>query len=344
MIFRQLFDPVSSTYTYLLASRRGGEALILDPVLERVDRYLKLIEELDLRLVKAVDTHLHADHITGLGALRDHTKCITVMGEQSGVDVVSMRVGDGDHLTIEGLSLGVIYTPGHTDDSYCFTMADRVFTGDTLLIRGTGRTDFQNGSARAQYESIFNRLLKLPEETLVYPAHDYKGDTVSTIGEERAHNPRLQVRSVEEYEDLMANLKLANPKMMDVAVPANMRQGLHQEEGEKEGWALSVAQARGMLGRPEVLLVDLREKSERDRHGCIPGAIHAPYPELAANIRPGGLLNSLAAAADRRLVFFCAFGERSAMAVQAALDAGLADAAHIAGGMDAWKKAGAPVT
>ena len=189
MIFRQLFDAASSTYTYLMASRRGGEALIIDPVLERVDRYLKLIEELDLRLVKAVDTHLHADHITGLGALRDRTKCITVMGEQSQVDVVSMRVADGDRLDIEGVSLGVIYTPGHTDDSYCFTLNDRVFTGDTLLIRGTGRTDFQNGDARAQYESIFNRLLKLPEETLVFPGHDYKGDSVSTIGES-AHTTR----------------------------------------------------------------------------------------------------------------------------------------------------------
>ena len=157
MIFRQLFDSVSSTYTYLIASRRGGEALIIDPVLEKVDRYIKLMDELDLKLVKAIDTHVHADHITGLGALRDRTKCITVMGEQSGVDVVSMRVGDGDRIEIEGVALDTIYTPGHTDDSYSFLMNDRVFTGDTLLIRGTGRTDFQNGSARDQYESIFGR-------------------------------------------------------------------------------------------------------------------------------------------------------------------------------------------
>jgi sulfur dioxygenase len=163
MIFRQLFDQVSSTYSYLLASRRGGEALIIDPVLEKVDRYLQLLRELDLRLVKAVDTHLHADHITGLGALRDKTHCITVMGEQTKADVVSMRLGDGDKLTIEGLALDVIYTPGHTDDSYSFVMPDRVFTGDTLLIRGTGRTDFQKGNARAQYDSIFGKLLKLPK-------------------------------------------------------------------------------------------------------------------------------------------------------------------------------------
>jgi glyoxylase-like metal-dependent hydrolase (beta-lactamase superfamily II) len=243
MIFRQLFDQVSGTYSYLLASRPGGEALIIDPVLEKVDRYLHLVRELDLKLVKAVDTHLHADHITGLGALRDKTHCITVMGEQTKADVVSMRLADGEKLTIEGLSLDAIYTPGHTDDSYSFIMPDRVFTGDTLLIRGTGRTDFQNGDPRAQYDSIFGRLLKLPEATLVYPAHDYKGDTVSTIGEEKAFNPRLQVKSINEYVELMNNLKLANPKMMDVAVPANMKVGLHQEEIARRGWAVTAAQA-----------------------------------------------------------------------------------------------------
>src|SRR6201987_243640 len=198
MIFRQLFDATSGTYTYLLASRRGGEALIVDPVLEKVDRSLALIRELDLRLVKAVDTHLHADHITGLGALRDSTRCITVMGEQSSVDVVSMRLADGDRLRIEGLELEAMYTPGHTDDSYSFRMQDRVFTRDTLLIRGTGRTDFQNGCPRMQYDSIFNRLLRLPDDTMVFPAHDYKGDTVSTIGEEKRCNPRLQVKSADE--------------------------------------------------------------------------------------------------------------------------------------------------
>src|ERR1700748_3501857 len=223
MIFRQLFDSVSGTYTYLLASRYGGEALIIDPVLEKVDRYLQLVRELDLKLVKAVDTHLHADHITGLGALRDKTQCITVRGEQTKADVVSMRLADGDKLTIEGLALEAIYTPGHTDDSYSFVMADRVFTGDTLLIRGTGRTDFQNGDPRAQYDSIFNKLLRLPDDTMIFPAHDYKGETVSTIAEEKAFNPRLQVKSIDEYVDIMNNLKLSNPKMMDVAGQANMK-------------------------------------------------------------------------------------------------------------------------
>ncbi len=343
MIFRQLFDATSGTYTYLLASRHGGEALIIDPVLERVERYLQLIRELDLKLVKAVDTHLHADHVTGLGALRDRTHCITVMGEQTHADVVSMRVAEGEHIEIEGLRLNVLYTPGHTDDSYSFLCNDRVFTGDTLLIRGTGRTDFQNGDPHAQYDSIFNKLLKLPDETLVYPAHDYKGDTVSTIGEEKRFNPRLKVKSVDEYVKLMNNLKLPNPKMMDVAVPANMHVGLPQETVARKGWALSATEAISMLGRPDLALVDLRENSERSKHGVIPGSLHAPYPDLPQHITRGGMLHELVAATGKRVVFYCAFGERSAMAVQAAQDAGIKTACHIEGGLAAWKKANGPL-
>ena len=293
--------------------------------------------------MKAVDTHLHADHVTGLAELRDRTHCITIMGEQSKADVVSMRVSDGDKVTIEGLSLDVMYTPGHTDDSYSYLMGDRVFTGDTLLIRGTGRTDFQNGSARAQFDSIFNRLLKLPEETLVFPAHDYKGDTVSTIGEEKRYNPRLQVKSIDEYIELMGNLNLPNPKLMDVVIPANMHVGLHQDELAKEGRSLDAREAIASLGRPDVLLVDLRENSERSKHGTLSGALHAPYPSIGESLKSGGMLREVAAATGRRIVFFCAFGERSAMAVAAAKEAGLANTAHITGGIDAWKKAGGPV-
>ena len=343
MIFRQLFDSVSSTYTYLIASRAGAEALIIDPVLDKVDRYVQLLRELDLKLVKAVDTHVHADHITGLGALRDRTKCVTVMGEQSGVDVVSMRVGDGDCIDIEGIELKAIYTPGHTDDSYSFLLDDRVFTGDTLLIRGTGRTDFQHGSAVAAYDSIFNKLLRLPDDTLVYPAHDYKGDTVSTIGEEKAFNPRLQVSSVEEYAEIMDNLNLADPKMMDVAVPANLKIGLSQDEVEAKGWSVSAEPALDLVGQPDVVLVDLRDKGERERHGVIPGSIHAPYTDLEENVGPSGMLHELAAATGKRLVFYCAFGERSAMAVQAAQDQGLTTACHIKGGIDAWKQVAGPI-
>jgi sulfur dioxygenase len=343
MIFRQLFDSTSSTYTYLLASRHGGEALIIDPVLERVDRYIQLLRELDLRLVKAIDTHLHADHITGLEALRERTQCITVMGEQTEADVVSIRVSDGERVGIEGLSLEALYTPGHTDDSYSFIMPDRVFTGDTLLIRGTGRTDFQNGDPRQQFASLFGRLLKLPDETLVYPAHDYKGDTVSTIGEERAFNPRLQVTSVDEYVALMNNLNLPNPKMMDVAVPANMRIGLAQKAVADKGWTISAEEARDRLDKADVVLIDLREDQERRKQGIIPGSLHVPYPEVAASLKGDGLLQQLAKATGKQLVFYCAFGERSAMAVQVAQAAGLTTARHIHGGMQAWRRAQGPI-
>lgn len=339
MIFRQLFDSVSCTYSYILAGGRGGEALIIDPVFDKVEHYVQLLQELNVRLVKAVDTHTHADHITALGALRDRTHCVTVMGEKSGADVVSMRVSDGERIDIAGIELEVIYTPGHTDDSYSFLMEDRVFTGDTLLIRGTGRTDFQNGDPRTQYESLFGRLLKLSDRTLVYPAHDYKGDTVSTIGEERAYNPRLQVKSIDEYVDLMNRLHLPNPKMMDVAVPANRHIGLRQEEIAKRGWALMAEEAMQLVGQPSIELIDLREANERKTQGVIPGSIHMPYDDLEENIGEGGLLHELATATGKRIVFYCAFGERSAMAVQVAQDAGLSSACHIQGGVDAWKKA-----
>jgi rhodanese-related sulfurtransferase len=265
------------------------------------------------------------------------------MGDKSRVDVVSMRVADGDRLQIEGVDLEVLYTPGHTDDSCCFRMQDRVFTGDTLLIRGTGRTDFQNGDARAQYQSIFGRLLHLPDDTLVYPGHDYKGDTVSTIGEERRWNPRLQVKSVDEYVELMHNLKLANPKMMDVAVPANMKVGLHQEEIVRRECACTAEQVMSMVGQADVALIDLRERSERERHGVIPGSLHVPYPALAESTVPGGMLHALATATGKRLVFYCAFGERSAMAVQCAQEAGLSSTCHLQGGLAAWKAAGGPL-
>ena len=338
MIFRQLFDSVSSTYSYILASRRGGEALIIDPVLDKVDRYLKLMEELDLKLVKAVDTHLHADHITGLGALRDRTRCVTVMGEQSKVDVVSMRIADGDRLTVEGLSLDVLYTPGHTDDSYSFHFGDRVFTGDTLLIRGTGRTDFQNGDSRAQYESL-QRLMRLPEETLVFPAHDYKGDTVSTIGEEKRFNPRLKVRDAEEYAALMASLNLPNPKMMDVAVPANIHQGLHQEEVARRGWAFSAEKAKGLVGttrgRADRSAREERARADRRHSGLAARALRRasgqyrrrrPHPRTGADRQDDRLRIALSASGRP---WRCRRPRT-----------GVSTPRHIEGGMAAWKKAG----
>jgi len=226
MIFRQLFDHDSSTYSYLIASRQGGEALLIDPVLENNHRYIQLANELDLRLVMAVDTHIHADHITGLGDLRQRTGCVTAMGEMTQAECLSTRFADGEKLRLDGVDIQAIYTPGHTDDLYSFLLPDRVLTGDTLQIRGTGRTDFQNGDAGAQYDSLFGRLLRLPDDTLVYSAHDYNGMTVSTIGEERRHNPRLKVTDKQAYIDLMNGLELSDPRLMDVAVPANRSCGL----------------------------------------------------------------------------------------------------------------------
>ena len=223
MIFEQHFDQKSSTYTYIIASGEGREALIIDPVIEHSDEYSTILNNLDLKLVKVIDTHIHADHISALNELNKRTNCIRVMGEKSKSEVIDLRIKDGEKIKVEEVELQAIYTPGHTDCSYSFLMNDRVFTGDTLLINGSGRTDFQNGNAYDAYDSIFNKLLKLPEKTLVFPAHDYNGKKFSTIENEKNNNPRLQVSSKEEYADIMNNLNLANPKMMDVAVPANVK-------------------------------------------------------------------------------------------------------------------------
>ena len=223
MIFEQLFDNKSSTYTYILSSGKGREALIIDPVLEHTDRYLNLLSKLELKLVKVIDTHIHADHITGLNELSKRTNCTKIMGENSKSEVVDLRVKENENIKIDNIDLKVMFTPGHTDCSYSFLMNDRIFTGDILLINGTGRTDFQNGDPYQSYDSIFNKILKLPEKTLVFPAHDYNGKKYSTIKNEKKNNPRLQVNSANEYAEIMNNLNLENPKMMDIAVPANVK-------------------------------------------------------------------------------------------------------------------------
>ena len=250
-----------------------------------------------------------------------------------------MRVDDGDPVEIDGLRLEAMHTPGHTDDSYCFRMPDRVFTGDTLLIRGTGRCDFQKRRRTAAYDSLFNKLLTLPDEVLVYPGHDYKGDTVSTIGEERTCNPRLKVASAAEYAALMAGLDLADPAQMDVAVPANRRIGVCQTSPAGESWSLSAAAACRQEPAWNTLLVDLRDAAERARDGVIAGSLHVPYAALEAAVRPGGHVHEQALQ-GRRIMYYCAFGERSALAVQTSREAGLDDVCHIVGGIDAWKQAG----
>ena len=223
MIFEQLFDTKSSTYTYIISSGKGREALIIDPVIENTDKYIKVLKNLDLKLVKVIDTHIHADHISGLNELSKKTKCSKIMGEKSSSEVLDIRVKDNEKIKIENIELISMYTPGHTDCSYSFLMNDRVFTGDTLLINSTGRTDFQNGNSHDAYYSLFNKLLKLPEKTLVYPAHDYNGKKYSTIESEKNNNPRLQVKSAEEYAEIMDNLNLENPAMINIAIPANIK-------------------------------------------------------------------------------------------------------------------------
>jgi len=225
MIFKQVFDQKSSTYTYLIASSKGREALIIDPVLENVEDYLKLLTELDLKLVKVIDTHIHADHITGASKLKDKTRCATIMGENTPADSVEIKVKDEEIIKLDHLKIKALYTPGHTSDSYSFLMDNYLFSGDSLLINGTGRTDFQNGNSKDAYNSIFNKLLKLPDETFLYPAHDYKGEKVSTIGKEKKQNPRLQVNSVDEYIDIMNNLNLKKPVEIENNVSRNLNLG-----------------------------------------------------------------------------------------------------------------------
>jgi len=328
MIFRQFFDSISSTYTYLIASGKGREALIIDPVLEKTDQYIKLLHELDLRLVKVIDTHIHADHISGIAELRDKTKCITIMGEHAPGDVVSMNVKDNESVSIEKINLKALYTPGHTDDSYSFLMNDRVFTGDTLLIKGTGRTDFQNGDPYDAYNSIFERLLKLPEETLIYPAHDYKGESVSTIGEEKKFNPRLQVSSADEYAKIMNNLNLSNPKMMDIAVPSNKNLGF-KIENQKKLNGIKFNDLKTIANKNDLLLIDLRENHEIEHKASLPNSIHIPYSKLQefVTFKKDEIKNKI-------LVFYCAIGERSALAIQVCLGYKIKNVYHLVGGIN----------
>ncbi len=340
MLFRQLFDKTSFTYTYLIASRRGAEALLIDPVFEQTDRYLLLLKELDVKLMKVIDTHVHADHVSAMRTLRDTTRCITVMGEQSPVEIVSMRVSDGEKVTIEGIELTSLHTPGHTNDSYSFLMDDCAFTGDTLLIRGTGRTDFQNGNSYDQYHSLFERLLTLPDQTLVYPAHDYKGDTVSTIYEEKQFNPRLQVKNAEEYAEIMDNLNLANPTLMDVAVPENLKAGIALN-AQRRVPAVDVTELLGKWPECDHQLVDIREEGERQRNGTIPESIHAPYARFDQFCDKSGPLAGMAR--HGRILLYCAVGERSTLAVEIANEFGVDNIAHIPGGFKAWTDAGGVV-
>ena len=231
MIFRQMFDQVSGSYSYLIASRTGGEALIIDPVLDKVERYLKLLEELDLKLVKAIDTHVHADHITSARKLREEMGSRVGYPLKSECDCADLAIEEGNSVHVGTVAIEPIYTPGHTDDHFCYRVGDRVLTGDCLLIDGCGRTDFQNGDAGELYDSIHRKLFSLPGETLVYPGHDYNGRRVSCIAQEKARNPRLGGgRGRADYIALMKGLELAYPKFIDYAVPGNRQCGRCPED------------------------------------------------------------------------------------------------------------------
>lgn len=229
MIKRQLFDKESSTYTYLIADSHSREACLIDPVIDNISHYLQLIDELDLNLKFGLDTHIHADHVTALGELKKKTGCHTYVGNPGEVACATQGLKDNMKLTLGEIEIKAIYTPGHTNDSYCFHINDNgcqyLFTGDTLLIRGTGRTDFQNGDAAELYESLHKKLLCFPEDTIVYPGHDYKGWTESTIIEEKQYNPRIQITNKSEFIDHMNHLNLKDPKKINIAVPLNLQCG-----------------------------------------------------------------------------------------------------------------------
>ena len=336
MIFKQFFDNISFTYTYLIANKKGAEACIIDPVLEHIENYLKAIKDLDLKLVKVIDTHVHADHVSGISKLRDKTQCITCMGKsQNASEIVSMEVSDNEKFKIGDLELRALFTPGHTDDSYCFLLNDKIFTGDTLLIGGTGRTDFQNGNAEDQYNSLFNVVLKLDNRMLVYPAHDYKGETVSTIGFERKTNPRLQVKSKQEYVDLMNLLNLPDPKLMDIAVPKNKKQGVSVEI-QMQSNGINVRQLKTMIDQKVIKLIDVRENFEIQRDGSIENSLHVPYAQIENFFK-----NIKLSQPNEKFVLYCHTGQRTYLALQKLKNGNIH---HLVGGISNWIEAGEKIS
>lgn len=353
MLFRQLFDQDTSTYTYLLADEASRKALIIDPVFEQVERDSTLIDELELELVWALDTHVHADHVTALGLLNQRFKARTVLSERAGAVCADRLVKQGDRVIFGQHELEVRETPGHTNGclSYICESQGLAFTGDALLIRGCGRTDFQQGNAATLYRSVHEQIFSLPAETLLYPAHDYKGRTVTSVAEEKRFNPRLgQGKSLEEFTAIMSELGLPYPRKMDMAVPSNYMCGIARAEARApapldQSWAPITLSPVGVPEVPrdwlsshlsQVVVLDVREPDEfRGELGHIVGAELSPLQALAAR--------AAALPRERPVVTVCRSGGRSGKAALGLLGLGFARVASLAGGMTAWNAQGLPV-
>jgi len=342
MIFHQLYEAETSTYTYLLADPETKEAILIDPVLETVERDLKLINEYGYQLKYALDTHIHADHITGAGEIRKRTGAKTVVSAKAGVGCADVAVADGDVLNFGSFQIKAMETPGHTNSCMSYYIDGKVFTGDALLIRGTGRTDFQQGSAEKLYDSITGKLFQLPADTIVYPGHDYRGQTTSSIAMEKKFNARIGGgKSKAEFVQIMSELKLANPKKIHEAVPANMACGvIPRSEGLKSMTVDGVrevesSQVKDFMGR--VQLIDVRTPAEFDGElGHIEGAkLITLGPELQEFLEKSPR--------DQEIVFVCRSGARSGQATRMSQEMGYTKTVNMRGGMIAWNEQGFPV-
>ncbi len=361
MIFRQLFDDATWTYTYLIADPKTKEAVIIDPVNTQLDTYIQMLDENGLTLKYSLETHVHADHITAGGLLRQNTGAQTAVSGLCGADTADIQIQDGDIFEFaEGETIKVIATPGHTPGSISFLWRDRVFTGDALFISGCGRTDFQGGNPGDLYDAITQRLFTLPDDTLVYPGHDYQGRWVSNIKQERTNNPRLTGKSRDEFIDIMNNLNLPNPKLIDEAVPANRYCGLDPDEcqdavvrrelsapkrnmgtaqdkvaaAKQQITEITVDTARQLIAEGNINVVDVREGNEYEA-GHLDNAILLPRGVLEFKISGVDTLTDKSGA----ILLYCRTGGRSALAAQTLQELGYSNVLSMAGGYEAWAKA-----
>lgn len=347
-LFHQLFESESSTYTYLIADTKTAEAALIDPVIETMERDLKLISELKLKLKYVLDTHVHADHITAAGSIREKTGCKIAVFENAEIGMVDIALKDGQKLFIGELPITVMATPGHTHSCVSFYFQNLVFTGDALLIRGCGRTDFQQGSSEQLFKSVREKLFKLPDDTKVYPAHDYRGHTSSTIEQERKYNARLNEGvTLDQFKKIMSDLKLADPKKIHEAVPANLASGITSEKilGSKAFFTtdnsgipeVTVEQLHEQLlelRKKGIRLIDVRRPDEFvGELGHISGAeLFTLGPDLLRFLETTDT--------NEEIVFICRSGGRSGNATAESLSRGFKFVANLNGGMIRWNQCG----